>query len=227
MTSDYDVVAAFSDAKGRPQGRVLKGQYVGAYRSDKGKLKGLILKSAAEVYIIKLPKYLRPILVRELDPEMFVQVWAYPEQDRWRAINIMPLPEAESLALRQEWSELPEDITSKAESRALQEEWRDVATANDAAILPEAIASPTDSPKAEVCIQVCRKGKCFKRGSKEIWRALETETAKNPDLQHVSIEAVGCMKACKQGPNIRVLPKGKVLHHVNQNKALSTLSECQ
>jgi hypothetical protein len=89
-----------------PTGQVLKGQYAGAYRSDKGKLKGLMLQAGADEYIIKLPKYLRPMLVRELAPGEFVQVWAYPEGDRWRAVNILPLPDGETATLRQQWGDL-------------------------------------------------------------------------------------------------------------------------
>ncbi|HSM83747.1 MAG TPA: (2Fe-2S) ferredoxin domain-containing protein, partial [Nodosilinea sp.] len=42
---------------------------------------------------------------RELAPGEFLQVWAYPEDDRWRAVNILPLPEAEAAALGQRWGE--------------------------------------------------------------------------------------------------------------------------
>ena len=194
MTSTCEAISAVK-IDTRPQGRVLKGKYIGAFRSEKGKLKGLRLQSGSEEYVIKLPKYLRPILVRELMPETFVQVWAYPDKDIWRAINVLPLPEAEILTLPQE-----------SEASAKQ---------------------PTSSSKQSrnTCIQVCRKGKCFKQGSREIYHALETEVETNPDLQHVAIEAVGCMKACKHGPNLRVLPSGKVINRVSAGKALAILSE--
>ncbi|MEL6321167.1 MAG: (2Fe-2S) ferredoxin domain-containing protein [Cyanobacteria bacterium J06626_14] len=194
MTSTCEAIsAAREDA--RPQGRVLKGKYVGAFRSEKGKLKGLRLQSGGEEYAIKLPKYLRPMLVRELMPETFIQVWAYPDKDVWRAINILPLSEAEILDLPRE----PEACTHQP--------------------------TPSITPTAKTCIQVCRKGKCFKQGSREIYNALQAEVEANPGLQHIAIEAVGCMKACKQGPNLRVLPSSKVINRVSSNKALTILSE--
>lgn len=197
MTPSCEMLSSTNEEGIRPQGRVLKGQYVGAFRSEKGKLKGLRLQSGAEEYTIKLPKYLRPMLVRELQPETFVQIWAYPDKDIWRAINILPLSETEIQAL-------PKSIE---------------------ATVKQPVAQAPQKPRT--CIQICRKGKCFKQGSKAIWQTLQDEVEANPDLQHLSIEATGCMKACKQGPNLRILPSGKVVNRVNASKALSVLSAYQ
>ena len=201
MTPICEPTSASYRAMTTPQGRVLKGQYVGAFRSPKGKLKGLLLKSGGDEYAVKLPKYLRPILVRELVPETYIQVWAYPDEEIWRAINILPLPEAERLQLQQQESESPPSSDQPAHK-----------------------SNPLTPQRAEVCIQVCRKGKCFKQGSREIWQTLQAEVEANPDLQHVSIEATGCMKACKKGPNLRILPAGKMMSSVSSRKALATLS---
>lgn len=200
MTQICQMTSAFETKSLHPQGRVLKGQYVGAYRSSKGKLKGLFLRVGDGDYTVKLPKYLRPMLVRELAPKTFIQVWAYPDEDIWRAINILPLPEAEIQNLPQ-------------------------ATNQDQAVVDQPQSQPSD--QAKVCIQVCRKGTCFKQGGKAIWLLLQAEVEANPDLQHVSIQATGCMKACKKGPNVRVMPSGKVISHVGKNTALTVLSKYQ
>lgn len=181
----------------RLQGQVLKGWYVGCWRSKKGKLKGLFLQAGSEEYTVKLPKYLRPMLLFELVPETAIQVWAYPDADIWRAINILPLPESEVLTL-------PPLIDAGQRQ-----------------------PSPPAPVKSNVCIQVCRKGKCFKRGSRAIWQLLNDTVAHNPDLQHIEIEATGCMKACEKGPNLKVLPQGKLVNRVNETVALSVLSQYQ
>jgi hypothetical protein len=157
-----------------PTGQVLKGQYAGAYRSDKGKIKGLMLQVGAEEFTIKLPKYLRPMLVRELAPGEFVQVWAYPEGDRWRAVNILPLPACEATVLRQQWG----DLSSATELTPPQ-------------------------PK-RLCIEVCTKGKCYKQGGRQIHSALQAAVDDDPNLAHVAVKGTGCMKACKHGPNLRL-----------------------
>jgi hypothetical protein len=189
------------------QGQVLKGRYIEPYRSRKGKLKGVVLQVGEVAYRIKLPKYLRPLLVRELEPGVFIQVWAYPDEDIWRAINVLPLPISEADILRLQWQKL----------------------SPKPAIVPSAATrSSTDTaPVKQQCIQVCRKGKCYKQGSKHIWSVLQAEVESNPDLQHISVEATGCMKACKKGPNLKVLPKGKMLSRMTPEQALDVLAECR
>lgn len=174
------------------QGRVLKGQYTGALRSDKGKLKGLLLNTGGQEQAVKLPKYLRPMLVREIMPNAYIQVWAYPDGDSWRGINILPLSDDEQLSIRSALPPAPQ------------------------------ITAPKDQT---VCIQVCGKGKCCKQGSRQLGQLLQAEVAANPALEHVSIEFTGCMKACKQGPNMRILPTGRLLNYANSTTALQALSQ--
>jgi hypothetical protein len=190
-------IVADADLK-RHHGEVLKGQFVEVLRSGKGKLKGIVLRTADQTYEVKLPKYLRPVLVRELAPHAFVKVWAYPDDGRWRGINITPLEEPEAIALRDRLSH-----SEPAASTALAEKTK----------------KPASQPK-QMCVQVCRKGKCFKQGGKQILETLQSEVAANPDLQHISVEGVGCMKACKQGPNVKLSTSKKVISGVTPKTVL-------
>ncbi|MEO0406396.1 MAG: (2Fe-2S) ferredoxin domain-containing protein [Cyanobacteria bacterium P01_A01_bin.135] len=169
--------------------QVLTGQYVGILRSPKGKIKGLWLRCGDEQHAITLPKYLRPMLVRELQADSALQVWALLEEGGWRAINIVPST-----------TPLP---TSEA-------------------ALPQANAL---GKTVTACLQICGKGKCAKQGSWELERSLQAELAANPDLQHVSVQMVGCMKACKQGPNLRVASTGQVVHRANPSRARAALAQ--
>ncbi|MBW4460870.1 MAG: NAD(P)H-dependent oxidoreductase subunit E [Nodosilinea sp. WJT8-NPBG4] len=184
--------AALDAGVAAPTGQVLKGQYSGAYRSDKGKIKGLLLQAGEAKFTVKLPKYLRPMLVRELAPGDFVQVWAYPEDDRWRAINVLPLPKCEAEMLRQQWGDL--------------------------APVPKL----AQTSQKRMCIEVCTKGKCYKQGARQVHSALQEAVDRDPALSHVAIKETGCMKACKQGPNLR-LPNGRMLHRVSPAEALAQL----
>lgn len=188
----YEPVVANSHSA-PPAGQVLKGQYTGAYRSDKGKIKGLLLQAGETEYTIKLPKYLRPMLVRELSPGEFVQVWAYAEDDRWRAINVLPLPQCEVEALRQQWGAFSPSPSRVTEAQPKQK---------------------------RLCMEVCTKGKCYKQGGRQLHSALQDAIDSDPELSHVSIKATGCMKACKQGPNLR-LPNGRMLHSPTPADVLS------
>lgn len=200
MTQIFDERSALTGESTRPRGRVLKGQYVGAFRSRKGKLKGLRLQTDAGEFAVKLPKYLRPMLVSDLTPGAFLQIWVYPDEDSWRGINIFPLPEIEARSLQLRLQALT------------------------AQPLPEG-AKPT--PKPSAVLRVCCKGTCSKRGSREVLHSLQAAVAQNPDLQNVSVKATGCLKACKRGPNLEILPEGRILSHATPQIALSILSEHQ
>ncbi|MDB9526564.1 (2Fe-2S) ferredoxin domain-containing protein [Oscillatoria sp. CS-180] len=197
MKSNYEIDLVSKAELGRPRGVVLKGQFVEVLRSEKGKIKGLVVRTDRQDYAIKLPKYLRPVLVCELSPSAFVQVWAYQDEDKWRGINIMPLVDTEAAALREAWADRPQ---------------------------PKPEAETLESPRS-LCVQVCTKGKCFKQGGKQILQTLQSAADTNPDLQHVSVKGVGCMKACKKGPNIRLSSSNKVVNGVTPERALSLISK--
>jgi (2Fe-2S) ferredoxin len=186
-----------SHSQQRPTGQVLKGQYRGVYRSEKGKIKGLILRIDTQEIAVKLPKYLRPLLVRELLPETFVQVWAYQDDGVWRGINLMPLTPQEVAKLVATWEISPPETQ------------------------PNSLASN------RVCLQVCRKGKCYKSGGLEILQQLQATVQANPDWQHIQVESVGCMNACKQGPNVRLTHTGQILHRVTPGTAKAILGQLQ
>lgn len=205
MTQSAQLLTLTVESAGLSQVQILTGYYVQPYRSKKGKLKGLVLQGRDGDFCIKLPKYLRPMLARELVLGAYVRVWAYQDGDIWRAINLLLLEEHDIATLC--WSETVPASTLDQ---------------------PEATATNVTTPNPpKRCIQVCRKGKCYKQGSKHIWHALQAEVEANPALQHISIEATGCMKACKKGPNLKVMPKGKMISGVTPQQALAVLADCQ
>ncbi|MEM6714592.1 MAG: (2Fe-2S) ferredoxin domain-containing protein [Cyanobacteria bacterium P01_D01_bin.6] len=192
-----------------PQRVVLKGQFTEVMRSAKGKVKGLYLRAEAETYAIKLPKYLRPMLVRELSPGAFVQVWADFDEEKWRGINVLPLSEQEAIALQKSWQTPTARHTDAT-----------VATVEPS--LKAAKSSPPSSKK--LCVKVCRKGKCFKQGGRQIIQSLETAIATDPNLQHVSVEGVGCLKACKKGPNLKLSNSPKVINGVTPSNVIDIVT---
>lgn len=188
-------------------GYILRGRYGGPLRSAKGKVKGLILHVANGDLAIKLPKYLRPMLVRDLAPGAWVQVWAYRKDHRWRGMHLIPWPETEVPQVLKEAVVQPTTVATKLE-----------------------LEKPSSAPKASAkpaCIQVCRKGKCFRQGGQHILQALQAEVERNPDLQHITVEGTGCMGACKQGPNLRVMSQKKLHSRITPDRALDVLTHCQ
>ncbi len=195
-----------------PLGQVLRGHYVGVFRSDKGKIKGLRLQTGSEIQVVKLPKYLRPILVRELVPGMPIEVWGYPEEAGWRGMNVMP------------WVSAP-GVDGDATGAIAAP--KPGVMAADCRSAPASLVPSGDRDPQTLRLQICTKGKCFKAGGQRILETLQAEVAANPDLRHVDIEAVGCLKACKSAPNLRLKPTDKLLSRMTPAAAKEWLAQCQ
>lgn len=62
---------------------------------------------------------------------------------------------------------------------------------------------PRDDQQA-VRIQVCDRGTCRKRGSQAVYRAVCQTVQEEGLSDQVSVQTTGCLKACKQGVNVRI-----------------------
>ncbi len=153
------------------------------------KLLGVILKNDNKIkflrvainnqdYWVKLPKDLR----KQLDFEIKVGSWLYIQGTQ--------------------------EIDRKKENLKL------TATSIKPLLPPEAlfgesmIVQPPIANKRtqKASILICQKSDCWKRGGKEICQQLETELRDRGLDDQVQIKTTGCMKHCKQGPNIVFMP---------------------
>lgn len=72
-------------------------------------------------------------------------------------------------------------------------------------------AAPVASPKAatasgKATILVCQKSDCMKRGGRALCQMLESELSDRGLTEQVTIKGTGCMKHCKAGPNMVIMP---------------------
>lgn len=76
-------------------------------------------------------------------------------------------------------------------------------------------AAPVAPPKAapapakatgKATILVCQKSDCMKRGGRALCQMLESELSDRGLTDQVTIKGTGCMKHCKAGPNMVIMP---------------------
>lgn len=72
---------------------------------------------------------------------------------------------------------------------------------------PSTITSPIDKNKASIL--VCQKSSCMKRGGKEACQAMQAALKIRGLSEQVNIKGTGCLKDCKAGPNIVMMPDKK------------------
>ena len=65
---------------------------------------------------------------------------------------------------------------------------------------------PVPAPKTKACVMVCQKSSCRKRGAGEVCQAV-TKSLREQGLEdQVAIKGTGCMKQCKAGPCMVLMP---------------------
>lgn len=60
--------------------------------------------------------------------------------------------------------------------------------------------------KAKATVLVCQKSDCVKRGANGVCKALQASLSDRGLEKEVEIKATGCLKQCKAGPNVVVMP---------------------
>lgn len=164
------------------------GQLLGFVIKDGYKIKYLRLIFEEREYWIKVSKELRNTLDPEIVPGCWLEISGTQKRKKTGIVKLY----AESITLAQQ-QQKSEQQKSEIEAIAL----------------PEAKAKKT--PKASVL--VCQKSTCRKRGGDEVCRALEAELRDRGLGDRVKIKGTGCLKQCKKGPNVVILPdKAKYTH---------------
>lgn len=71
---------------------------------------------------------------------------------------------------------------------------------------PQPAPAPAKPPKPDGKILVCQKSSCCKKGGKAVREAIESEIDQRGLSDRIEIKKTGCLKGCKAGPNVVVMP---------------------
>ncbi len=100
-------------------------------------------------------------------------------------------------------------------------------------LLPSPVISPDDAEstsipgkikttKPKVKVLFCQNSNCWQKGGKVACELLKTELRTEGIIDQVEIKTTGCMKQCKQAPNIVMMP-GRKRYSRMQPQELSAL----
>ena len=64
------------------------------------------------------------------------------------------------------------------------------------------LSFPENKVKVKAKVLVCQKSSCWKKGGKEVCQVLE-DICRDRQIQ---VKTTGCLKQCKKGPNVMMLP---------------------
>ncbi|MBE9097591.1 (2Fe-2S) ferredoxin domain-containing protein [Tychonema sp. LEGE 07203] len=182
----------------------LEGEILSLIVEDGFKLKYLRIKTDRQVeYLVKLCKELRSFLGPVLKPGLRVQVAGDKELN---LKNGKIKLKARSLTLAGANSgRSPE----QQDSRNVPCE---IVTSDDRAIgkteasIPQTDKTVKARAKTKTKILVCQKSDCQKRGGAAVCKALENALNSRGLEEEVTVQGTGCLKQCKAGPNIVLMP---------------------
>ncbi len=140
---------------------------------------------AMQSYQIKLDKDIRKAASDSIDARDWVKVEGKGKPDketgkiRWKADSI------EKVSLQ-----AVAEIKEKSEARSQSSQ-------------PESDASTKAKPAR---ILICQKSSCRKKGAQKVSEAMEDAITKAKASDQITLKATGCLKCCKTGPTVVVLP---------------------
>lgn len=197
---------------------------------------------AHEIYDVevKLGKALRRMMVGYLEPYDWVRVVGKGKLDassgqmRWKAGEILKLSSRQAKVLQAEFSRqlahrarVMTDEFTKGEpgvSSTLVKRKRSEVSGAKASHKSGAKAGHKSGAKA-ARILICQKSDCRKRGSLAVQRAIEKTLSDAGCSKAVKIQPTGCMKHCKAGPNLVMLPAGDKYRRVTPKEARSLIKK--
>ncbi len=157
------------------------GQLLGVVIKEGDKIKYLRVNVSEREYWIKLPKELRYQLNTAITPGSWLEIQGTQES----------CPKKGIVKLRAETVNLASKLHPLSHT----------------VVLPQATAVEKKTPKA--CILICQKSDCWKRGGKAVCELLEESLRDRGLDDKVQIKRTGCLKDCKRGPNVVMMPDKK------------------
>jgi (2Fe-2S) ferredoxin len=185
----------------------LVGQLKDIFIKSNDRVKYLKLATNEREYLIKVSKQIRANLSQILKPGFQVQIQGQRQQS-WKNGKVKYRADVVEILANQE-------VASRFE--------REVSTLEKQNEQIISSTKPSAKPKAKVL--VCQKSTCWKRGGKEVCELLEASIRDRGLTTQVQIQPTGCLKQCKKGPNIVMMPDKACYSKVQPQQVPSLLEK--
>jgi (2Fe-2S) ferredoxin len=213
----------------------LVGKLIDFIIKDDNKIKYLKIDSADRELWIKLSKQLRNNLGYEIKPGSWLELKGiqktYPGvgKVKFKADLVKPINkvvvEANGHASygRATLTPVRESGIGSRESGVENRELKIEKVCLDRIQRSEGCAVERSKTKTKVLI--CGKSSCWRKGGKEVCQILEASLRERGLEGQITIQTTGCLKQCKQAPNLVMMPSKKRYSEVKPKQALSLLEK--
>ena len=174
----------------------LVGQFQGFVTKDDNQIKYLRLATAEREYKVKLSKEIRQNLYLAVYPGCCLEVSGTSQKTGKKG----------KVKFKADFFRIAEQFPSETPEPSV----------------PQPQIVKTKKPKASIL--VCQKSSCWKRGGKEACQAIEENLRDRQLDDQVQIKLTGCLKRCKKGPNVVMMPD-KALYSKVKSAQVAVLIE--
>lgn len=175
----------------------LVGQLLAFVIKEGNKVKYLRINIAEQEYWIKVPKPLGSDLDLSLKPGDYLEISGYSKPDSKKGILKL---KAEEIKLIDSIKET-EPLTGSTQSNNIKKR------------------------KKKASILVCQKSTCWRRGGKDICEAVEGHLRDRGLEEEVEVKRTGCLKQCKKGPNVVMMPEKGRYSQVKPQQVINLLEK--
>ncbi len=86
--------------------------------------------------------------------------------------------------------------------------------------------SPSPSPGQPKTILICQKSSCCRRGGQAVWDAFSQAIHEQGLETQITLKATGCLKECKRGPAVVLMPQKTRHTRVTPGQVSELLAPC-
>ncbi len=174
----------------------LSGRFLGFIVTDGYKLKHIRLATSEGEQTLKLAKSLRASIKEVLQPGDWLEVKGEKEED----------PAKGKIKLKAYSLEKTNPLSP---SSTLSE------SANNLVSRDKITDAKPQTKTSQVTVLICQKSDCIKRGSAKVCQAFIAEIGDRGLENQVNVKSTGCLKRCKEGPNLVLMPNKSRYNHVH------------
>ncbi|MBE9167774.1 (2Fe-2S) ferredoxin domain-containing protein [Pleurocapsales cyanobacterium LEGE 06147] len=168
------------------------GQLIDVVTKNDNQIKYLKLSAANKEYWIKVAKEIREDIRQIVTPGCKLQVRGKQKRNI-KNIKVKYKAYAVELVNEEQGKEVNSQPLTVLDSRCPMSD----------VLLPTA---SQNSLKPAAKILVCKKSSCWKRGGEKVCQVIEAMRRDRDLGDKIQIKTTGCLKRCKQGPNLVIMP---------------------
>ena len=162
------------------------------------------MSKTATISQFRLVGQLESFVIKKGDKVKYLRM-KVEEKEYWLKIRKKLRPEIDPTMMTGTWLEITGNREFKKKKGFFELEASQIKLLPNPDIPCAVVVSEPESSSVGK-ILVCQKSSCWKRGGQSFYQRLEQELEEQGLSDRIKIKLTGCLKQCKTGPNVVIMP---------------------